>query len=31
MTLLNCDRVYDVLQEHLDDLRQFVQVIGELP
>jgi len=24
------DRVYDILQEHLDDLRRFVQVIGKL-
>ena len=23
-------RVYDILQEHLDDLRRFVQVIAEL-
>lgn len=24
------DRVYEVLQEHLDDLRGFVQAVGEL-
>ena len=23
-------RVYDILQEHLDDLRRFVQAIGEI-
>lgn len=27
---VNYEMVYDILQEHLDDLRQFMQAIGEL-